>query len=80
MRAELYNFDIFPKVFLVNEEAHITIKPLGAHAAFSDAVQVSITSLIHGLPHLYPDRNPISTYRVTPDADGCLRFTHVFGE
>ena len=80
MRAELYNYDIFPKVFLVNEEAHITIKPLGAHAAFSDTVQVSINSLIHGLPIRYPHRNPVSTYNVVPDADGCLRFTHVFGE
>ena len=80
MKAELYNYDIFPKVFLVNNEVQITIKPLGAHAAFADKVQVSITSLIHGLPHLYPDTNPISSYELTPDADGCLRFTHVFGE
>lgn len=80
MRTELYYYDIFPKVFLVNEEAHITIKPLGEHAAFADKVQISITSLIQGLPMLYPERNPISTYKIAPDADGCLRFTHVFGE
>lgn len=80
MKTELYNYDIFPKVFLVNNEANITIKPLGAHAAFADTVKVSINSLIHGLPWLYPDRNPVTTYQLTPDADGCLRFSHVFAE
>lgn len=80
MKTELYNYDIFPKVFLVNEKANITIKPLGAHAAFADTVKVSITSLIHGLPMLYPERNPIHSLELSPEADGCLRFTHVFGE
>ena len=80
MKTELYNYDIFPKVFLVNEEAYITIKPLGAHASFADTVKISITSLIHGLPMLYPERNPIHSLELSPEADGCLRFTHVFGE
>ena len=80
MRTELYNYDIFPKVFLVGDEANITVKPLGAHAVFADTVKISINSLIHGLPHLYPETNPITTYELTPDADGCLRFTHVFKE
>lgn len=80
MKTELHYYDIFPKVFLVNEEAHITIKPLGDHAAFSCAVQVSVSSMIQGLPMLYPERNSLCTYHVAPDADGCIRFTHVFGE
>ena len=80
MKTELYNYDIFPKVFLIKEEAHITIKPLGAHAVFADKVQVSVMSILHGLPTLYPERNPVYSYTLTPDTDGCLRFTHVFNE
>jgi len=80
MKTELHYYDIFPKVFLVNEEANITIKPLGDHAAFTAAVKVSVYSMIQGLPRLYPTRNNLCTYDITPDADGCIRFTHVFSE
>jgi hypothetical protein len=37
-------------------------------------------SMLHGLPTLYPERNPVYSYTLSPDTDGCLRFTHVFDE
>ena len=80
MKKELHYYDIFPKVFIINEEAHITIKPLGSHAAFAEKVTVNVHSMIHGNPVKYPDRNNITTYELTPDADGSLRFSHVFTE
>ena len=43
MKKELHYYDIFPKVFIINEEAHITIKPLGSHAAFAEKVTVKTT-------------------------------------
>ena len=80
MKLELYNYDVFPKVFLINEEANITIKPLGAHVAFPETVKVSISSMLYGLPAFYPEITDLVSYDVTPDADGCIRLTHTFKE
>lgn len=80
MKVELHYYDIFPKVFLVNEEANITIRPLGEHASFSEKVRVSVISMIQGMPSIYPDRNNLCVYDITPDEDGCIRFSHVFTE
>ena len=80
MKIELHNYDVFPKVFLVNEEAHITIKPLGKHAAFPQTLKVAVSSMLYGLPAFYPDITDQVIYDVTPDADGCVRFTHTFKE
>ena len=35
MKRELYDYDIFPKVFLTGRPARVTVKPLGIHAAFA---------------------------------------------
>lgn len=80
MKIELHNYDVFPKVFLVNEEAHITIKPLGKHAAFPQTLKVAVSSMLYGLPAFYPDITDQVIYDVTSDADGCVRFTHTFKE
>lgn len=80
MKVELHYYDIFPKVFLVNEEAKITIRPLGEHASFSEKVRVSVISMIQGMPADYPDRNNRCVYELSPDEDGCIRFSHVFAE
>lgn len=42
MKEVLYNYDIFPKVFLTNEEQNITIKPLGAHADFDPSITYTV--------------------------------------
>lgn len=80
MKTALHYYDIFPKVFLINTETQITIKPLGAHAAFSGDCKVNIQSMAHGRPDAYPLRNNQHIFPVTIDADGCIRVTHTFPE
>ena len=80
MKKELHYYDIFPKVFIINEEAHITIKPLGSHAAFASKVEVTVHSMAHGNHNIYPERNNITGYELATDGDGCLRFSHTFPE
>ena len=80
MKTALHYYDIFPKVFLINTETQVTIKPLGAHAAFSGDCQVNIQSMAHGRPDAYPLRNNQHIFPVTVDADGCIRITYTFPE
>lgn len=77
---ELFNYDIFPKVFEAGKEATITIKPLGAHAVFPrEGVQLQVCPLSQGTPWDYPHVHGWSErIDVTPDADGCIRFAYTF--
>lgn len=80
MKTDLYNYDIFPKVFEQNKPVNVTVKPLGRHCAFSSdkSYTISVCPLGEGNPHTYPDRDNKAAYSVKPDDDGCLRFTHAF--
>lgn len=78
IKLELTNYDIFPKVFPCDKEIEITIKPLGLHAAFEGEYAIWLRQLTQGNNLRYPERNNLVEYKVTPDADGCLRFKHAF--
>lgn len=80
MKAILYNYDIFPKVFLGDRQQSVTIQPLGLHAAFEAHKQyvLRIFKVNQSNPKVYPERSGRSELTVTPDADGCLRFTAYF--
>lgn len=80
MKTDLYNYDIFPKVFPENNEIALTIKPLGRHAAFApgEAYQVDIMPMLERRMMLVEKDGCIAKRSVTPDADGCLRFCHTF--
>lgn len=80
MKIELHYYDIFPKVFLINEAVQITIRPLGEHAVFAEKVSLSVHSMAQGMPEIYPERNNITAFDIKVDEDGCIRFTHVFKE
>ena len=80
MKTILHNYDIFPKVMLINEPVTITVKPLGKHAAFLGAYTVFVMSMAHGWYKIYKERDNRVVYDVTPDEDGCIRFTHTFTE
>lgn len=80
MKKELHYYDIFPKVFMVKEPAAITIKPLGAHVAFSGEYKVLVMSMAHGWYKSYPERDNQAFYELTPEADGCLHLTCEFPE
>lgn len=78
MKTELYYYDVFPKVVRAGAPTAITLRPLGLHAAFSDKVHLTVSPLQE---RAYPqDDTPrgVRSYDLTPDADGCLRFTHRF--
>lgn len=78
IKLELTNYDIFPKVFPCDKEIEITVKPLGLHVAFSGEYTIGLRELTQGNNLRYPERKNLVEYKVTPDADGCLRFKHSF--
>lgn len=76
MKAVLYDYDIFPKVFIEKTKKVITIMPLGNHAAFAldNEYTVSVTKLSESNSGAYPERNGRYKYTLKPENDGCLRF------
>ena len=80
MKSELYRYDIFPKVILTGVEKEITIQPLGAHAAFiaENEYVLRVYKVDQSNPHAYPERGGRFEFKVKPDCDGCLRFSHAF--
>ena len=76
--SELFNYDIFPKVFECEKETEVTIKPLGAHVEFKGEYTIWVKALTQGNIRDYKERNNLVEYKVNPDADGCLRFKHVY--
>ena len=82
MKAVLYNYDVFPKVFLGDRIRKITVQPLGLHSEFKkDEYTIKIFKVNQSNPGKYPERGGRSTLTVAPDSDGCLRFeAHFEGE
>lgn len=80
MKTELHDFDVFPKVIPADSESEITIKPLGAHAAFTPGHEyhVVVCPLEFGTPNDYPESSLFEEYYIVPCADGCLRLRHKF--
>lgn len=80
MKAVLYNYDIFPMVFLGDREQEITIQPLGAHTAFEQGhvYTVKIDKHAQSRPHIYPERGNLTCMEVVPSEDGCLHFSVFF--
>ena len=75
MKQTLYDYDVFPLVFPAGEPTEITVRPLGAHAAFPADVRVTLHRLDAGSP-----RHEFSAWNKTEFAsplceDGRLRFT-----
>ena len=79
---ELRNYDIFPKVVPAGKISEITVKPLGWHAAFTQAsYTLSICPLDEGNPLQFPGRPNKFEFDAVPQADGCVRFSfEFFGE
>ncbi len=75
---ELFNYDIFPKVFPCDKAIEVTVKPLGAHVEFKGEYTVWVKALTQGNIRDYKERNNLVEYNVTPDEDGCIRFTHTY--
>ena len=79
MKDVMHNYDVFPKVFPKDKEIEITVKPLGAHAAFErEQYSIVICPLSQGTPRDYPNMTGFENLTVKPDADGCIRFKYTF--
>ena len=75
----LRSYDIFPKVIPAGKTSQITIMPLGAHAAFEPReYTLRICPRHEGSPRAFPDRPNNFAYAITPDSDGCIRFSFAF--
>ena len=80
MKQVLYDYDVFPMTFPVGKAVTLTVKPLGAHVAFSGEYQVSVHRLnAGGLSEAFTAWNK-TEYTLCPDADGCLRFEYTAAE
>lgn len=80
MKAVLYNYDVYPKVFLANREKLITIQPLGDHAAFAADKEYTlrIYKVNQANPGPYPERGGRFEAVVKPDQKGYLCFNGFF--
>jgi len=76
MKQVHYNYDIFPLVFPKGEPTEITVKPLGVHASFSGEYLLSVMRIDSGSPKMTETAWNHTDYTVSPDADGCIRFTY----
>lgn len=75
MKQHLYYFDIYPKVFVVEREQVITVRPISDKRAFSSGeYRISVMSLDLGSPHHYPDNR--FDIDLTLAEDGYLSFKY----
>lgn len=80
MKAILYDYDIYPKVFLANREQTVTVQPLGEHAAVAPGTlcQIEIQKMNRDNWKQYPEVSGRKVHTVEVSADGCLHFTNTF--
>ena len=80
MTPALYNYDVFPKVFLEKEKKTITIQPLGRHVAFKPDHEytVRLVKEDQGSTKRYPERIGRYEHTLTPCEDGCIRIEQAF--
>ncbi len=80
MKLTLYNYDIYPKAFLGNQEKTIIIQPLGDHAKFDTSRKyiVKILKVSESSMTSYPERSGRTVLKVMPESDGSLHLTAFF--
>ncbi len=75
MKAELYNYDIYPKVFPLGEPTEITVQGLGEHSKLEGDYRVSVHRIDSGSPD-----DPFCAWNRTDfdltAIDGKLQFTY----
>ena len=77
---ELRNFDVFPKIFVVNKPSSITIRPLGGRPLFEcgKKYRVLICALEQGNPHQFPSTASFDEYTLVCNEEGGFNFSHTF--
>ena len=77
MKLELYNYDIYPKVFPCGRTQMVTVQPLGGHVAVLPGMvcQVEIKKMDRDNWQQYPEISGRQLMAVPVSEDGCLHFT-----
>ena len=80
MKASLYNYDIYPKVFLADREQTITVQPLGDHGAVAPGTlcQIEIQKMNRDNWKRYPEVSGRKVFKTEVSPDRCLRFADTF--
>lgn len=80
MKNVLYDYDIYPKVFLGDREQSITVQPLGDHAVPNPKGEyhVEILKVNRDNWKQYPEIDGKVHLILRPCEDGCLRFSSYF--
>ena len=80
MKRELYDYDIFPKVFLTGRPARLTVKPLGIHASFAPGAELTLRLCESSVaePRRFPGSAGVREYRAAPTADGNIELDTKF--
>ena len=80
MKEVLYDYDIYPKVFLGDREQTVTVQPLGAHASVDPGTlcDIQIRKVSCDNYMAYPERACHADLAATVCEDGCLRFSAFF--
>lgn len=76
MKQELYNYDIYPKVFPIGSPTEITVKPLGEHVKFTGNYRVVVQRIDSGSAGTPFSAWNHTDFDLTTGEDGALRFTY----
>lgn len=76
MKQELYQYEIYPMVFPIEQTVKLTVKPLGLHRAFHGEYKIVVHQMSAGAAHQSFTAWNHTDYHCTPDADGCLCFSY----
>ena len=79
---QLFDFDVFPKVFAAGIESEIHIRPLGGRLVFipEKSYKLEIYGMNCGERRYYPDSADYQSLFLTADEDGGFVFRHAFGK
>ncbi len=77
MKTELTNYEIFPKLVPQGQPVEVTIRPLGAHAAFAKSrYTVQFLPMTQSVEQM--ESAEYESVTAAPEADGSLRVRHAF--
>lgn len=79
---QLFDFDVYPKVFAAGIESEIHIRPLGGRPLFlpGQHYKLEVCAMNYGVPKYYPAAADFQAETLCADAEGGFVFRHTFPE